>query len=893
MSLTSGSKLGPYEILSPLGAGGMGEVYSATQSSLGRQVAIKVLASASALDPERLRRFEQEARAASALNHPNIISIYDIGRENSTAYIAMELVDGKTLRSLLEAGPIPIKKTLQIATQIADGLAKAHAAGIVHRDLKPENVMVSRDGFVKILDFGLAKLLPSLNGSDSSSETMAMAMTAAAPGTHPGMVMGTAGYMSPEQARGGNVDYRSDIFSFGSMLYEMVAGKQPFKGASTAQTLTAIIEDDPQSVAEANPKTPTPLRWIIERCLAKDPDDRYTSTRDLARDLQSIRDHLSEATTSAQIAQAAPSAQRPKWLTPALIALAGLILGGALVFWLRPSAPATSATLRYLTFSGNDFGPSISPDGRTVAFVSGRDGNFRVWLKQLESGSETVLTPGPDDDSPRFSPDGAWILFTHNRAAYRVPSLGGEPRRILDNVDHAGWSPDGREIAFLRYETDGPKIASNLGIASVQDGTSRIVHRFENQTLRAPAWSPDGSTIALVQQRAGSVGTPAREVILVSADGQTVRELKCPLPGGELSAAAWANGSQSLIYDLPESAADSGGALTTTVGSAGHVLMQDVQTGKIRTLFGVQAPVSRIEIAGSGRLIFDSLTQRNSLKEFSSAPGAPSEGHWLTRGNSIDRQPYYSPDGESVIFSSSRSGDVDLWEVSTKMNSVRRLTDHPASDWDPFVTADGKHLLWSSNRSGHFEIWTAERDGSSPRQVTQDDYDAENPVATVDGWVVYASGNPAHPGLYKIHFDGTNQTLIVAGGIAWPDVSPDAKYALYHIVSSALRAKIRVVRLADGAPAQFEGSGQRARFSGDGKSIVYISERGQEIVRQSFPSAAGAPVKTLVPASPDLFIETFHITPDGRKVVVSYTQPSRSLVVADGVSGVEAPAPVR
>jgi eukaryotic-like serine/threonine-protein kinase len=369
--------------------------------------------------------------------------------------------------------------------------------------------------------------------------------------------------------------------------------------------------------------------------------------------------------------------------------------------------------------------------------------------------------------------------------------------------------------------------------------------------------------------------------------------LKCPLPGGELSAVAWSNGSQSLIYELPESAADSGGALTTTVGSAGHVLMQDVRSGKVRTLFGVQAPVSRIEIAGSGRLIFDSLTQRNSLKEFSSAPGAPPEGHWLTRGNSIDRQPYYSPDGESVIFSSSRSGDVDLWEVSTKSNSVRRLTDHPASDWDPFVTADGKHLLWSSNRSGPFEIWSAERDGNSPRQVTQDGYDAENPVAASDGWVVYASGNPAHPGLYKTHFDGTNTTLVVPGGIAWPDVSPDGKYALYHIVSSALRAKIRVVRLADGGPVEFEARGQRGRFSGDGKSIVYISEKGQQIVRQNFPSTAGATAKTLVPASPDLAIETFHITPDGQKIVVSYTQPSRSLVVADGVSGVEAPAGTR
>src|SRR5208282_894683 len=310
-------------------------------------------------------------------------------------------------RSLLQAAPIPIKKTLQIAAQIADGLAKAHAAGIVHRDLKPENIMVTRDGFVKILDFGLAKLMPSLdNSSDSSSQTL----TKALPGTHPGMVMGTAGYMSPEQARSADVDYRSDIFSFGAILYEMVAGKQAFQGPSSAQTLAAIIEDEPQSLAEANPKTPTPLRWIIERCLAKEADDRYTATRDLARDLQSIRDHLSDASTSTYIAQAAPAHSRRKWMNPALVALAGAVLGGALTALLLPRPNAESVTLHPLTFSGDDLEPSVAPDGRTVAFASGRDGETRIWLKQLESGSETALTSGPLDYRPRFSPDNAWVL---------------------------------------------------------------------------------------------------------------------------------------------------------------------------------------------------------------------------------------------------------------------------------------------------------------------------------------------------------------------------------------------------------------------------------------------------------------------------------------------------
>src|SRR5262252_2210112 len=305
MPLSAGAKLGSYEIQSPLGVGGMDEVYLAKQNSLRRQIAIKVLSSSSASDPERMRRFEQEARSASALNHPNIISIYDVGRENNTAYIAMEFVDGRTLRALMESPPLTLKKALQIAAQIADGLAKAHSAGIVHRDLKPENIMVTKDGFVKILDFGLAKLMPGL---DSSSQATILTVD-----SQPGAVVGTACYMSPEQARGDSVDYRTDIFSLGSILYEMLTCKQPFKGPSAAQPLTAIIEDDPPSLAEANPKAPMPLRWVVERCLAKDPEERYNSTLDLARDLKSIRDHLSSTTASGSLTPAPAAVTRPKW----------------------------------------------------------------------------------------------------------------------------------------------------------------------------------------------------------------------------------------------------------------------------------------------------------------------------------------------------------------------------------------------------------------------------------------------------------------------------------------------------------------------------------------------------------------------------------------------------
>src|ERR1700674_5671154 len=284
MALASGTKLGPYEIIAPLGCGGMGEVYRALDTHLGRCVAIKILPAAFSADWDRLHRFEEEARSASALNHPNIVTIHELGQDGSTHYIAMELVEGKTLRDLLASGSLPMRKAIEIAAQVADGLTKAHEAGIAHRDLKPENLMVSQDGFVKILDFGLAKLTsPSGEHSDICTTS-----------TTPGLVLGTLGYMSPEQASGDRLDFRSDQFSFGLVLYEMVTGKRAFHRSTAADTLVAILREQPEPIGMQNPDAPAPLCWAIERCLAKDPDKRYVSTRDLPRELAAIRDRFSE-----------------------------------------------------------------------------------------------------------------------------------------------------------------------------------------------------------------------------------------------------------------------------------------------------------------------------------------------------------------------------------------------------------------------------------------------------------------------------------------------------------------------------------------------------------------------------------------------------------------------
>ncbi len=368
--IEAGTRLGPYEVLTPLGAGGMGEVYRARDSRLGREVAIKVLPAEISLDSQRRQRFEQEARSASALNHPNIVTVYDIGSADGMIYIAMEVVEGRTLRDLIVEQSVSVRKLLEIGAQVADGLAKAHAAGIVHRDLKPENLMISKDGFIKILDFGLAKLV------EPGSADLSVMPTAVAPPTEPGTVMGTAGYMSPEQAGGQPLDFRSDQFSLGAILYEMVTGVRAFQRKTGAETLVAIMREEPEPIGQLNPKTPAPVRWIIERCLAKDPEERYASTKDLARDLASVRDHLSETSVSGGLAAAEPvRVKRCGWLLPAA---AALVVGAALALTARgllQGRPDSKLQFQRLTFQrGTISSARFAPDGQTVVYGAAWEG---------------------------------------------------------------------------------------------------------------------------------------------------------------------------------------------------------------------------------------------------------------------------------------------------------------------------------------------------------------------------------------------------------------------------------------------------------------------------------------------------------------------------------------
>ena len=882
MPFSTGQKIGPYEILSPLGAGGMGEVYRARDTRLGREVALKILPAEFSVDRERLLRFEQEARSASALNHPNIITIYDVGSSNSTSYLAMELVEGRSLRAILDEGPVPLRKMVSIASQLADGLAKAHEAGIVHRDLKPENLMISKDGFLKILDFGVAKMTLVAPHQASHLQTQ----------TGAGMILGTVGYMSPEQASGKTIDFHSDQFSFATILYEMITGNPPFHRGTAAETMTAIIRQDPEPVHNINPQVPVILRWVMDRCMAKDPEERYASTRDLARDLQSIRDHISEVSSVATVSTAGGPVKRFRIVVPAIFVIA-FLAGVAADYWYRRPKPQEPLEMLTLTFSGKDSSPAVSPDGKLVAFRSDRDGNPRIWLKQLAGGNEIVLSSGPDDH-PRFSADNSTIFFIRRHGAgtslFRISVLGGHERKIADDAHSADPSPDGKKIAFLRWKSG----ESSLFTANI-DGTG-IEHlaTFEKMQVQFPRWSPDGKRILAIRNWSGNAAN-LEAIVAVDTQTKEKRWIRSTWP----TSAIWMS-NKEILYGVPRSA-------NASLRMAGTIVLQDLHSEKIRKLFSFSSCGDVLDRLDRQTLLLQSASRRQNLRQISLTESTAS-ARWFTRGNSTDRQPVYSPDRKSILYSSIGSGNLDLMEITIETGAVRRITEDAADDWDPAYSPDGKHILWSSNRDGPFEIWMADADGSNSRKVTNDGLDAENPTMTLDQqWIVYTSYNPKKAGVWKIQPDGSGATQLFSGLTQQPEVSPDGKHVAYTWYKRSVvdeTTYISVIDIETGRPVPFEvkvksrakgpatlsGSPGRCRWMPDGKSLAYIdsNEQGQlGIFVQDFIPGKDtfATRRAIAGFDPDKHTETFAISPDGKFITLAEVEILSSLVRVDHVAG--------
>lgn len=880
MATAAADCIGPYRAIRQLGAGGMGEVFLAHDEELGRHIALKLLPAHLAADAEHLARLRNEARSASSLNHPNIVTIYEIGRDDShRAFIAMEYVDGQTLREVLRGGALPVRKALQIATQIADGLAAAHKRGLVHRDLKPENIMLTSDGVVKILDFGLARSL-GIEGAGNVSE--------------PGLLVGTYAYMSPEQARAGELDYRSDQFSFGSILFEMLVGTRAFDGATAVETLFMVARDEAPPLSVVAAHVPAPLRWIVDRCLSKDAEDRYVSTRDLARDLQYLRDHFSEAGSITPLREKDSLGTRlRKRGTIAAAVLAALVAGALVTAWIRRPAPPAITSERYLTYSGHDYSPAVSPDGKLIAFASSRDGVQRIWLKQVGGGSEVALTAGPDD-FPRFAPDGSAILYVHiDRAAqrgslWRVPVVGGEPRRLLDDAGTAELSPDGATIAFTRNMQQGAVVQAALFLAGADGSNPREILRTDIG-LAHPRWSPDGKRIALVTTHGGRV---IQNVLVVDAASGKAKELSAPPKAGEVSTVVWSADGETLFYVRAES-------VEAVVGSSAKVMRHDIDDDQAQVIGWTSHNGAMLDILADGKLVLDVRSPRDNLREISSTESVPSR--WITRGNSSDRQPAYAPDGQSVLFSSNRSGNLDLW-IAAKDGTVRRITDDGAEDWDPAFTPDGKKIVWSSGRNGNLEIWIANADGSGAKQISRDGADAENPTATPDGqWIVYNSFNARKAGIWRVRADGTQVTQLVSGRTALPEVSPDGQYAAYLAQSRTALANLRVVRLADGKdmginiPMRTNRRTSailgRARWMPDGKTLAFLAQN-EEGVNGVFLQDFAPGTDTSATRRPfggfdrETATESFGIAPDGKTMTVAQWEQLFSLFSIEGVPGI-------
>ena len=870
MTLPTGSRLGPYEILAPLGAGGMGEVYRARDPRLNRELAIKVLPAAIAKDADFLNRFQGEARAASALNHPNIVTIHDLGSADGVSYILMELIEGKTLRELLDGGPPPLKKTLQIAAQVADGLAAAHARGIVHRDLKPENLMISRDGVVKILDFGLAKSSPLHAGAGADTGSYE------AVATQPGSVLGTVGYMSPEQATGRSVDFRSDQFSFGTILYEMITGKRAWKRNSAAETLTAIIREEPHPpIATVVPGAPVALRWIVDRCLAKEPDERYGSTRDLARDLTTLKDHLSEISG---VDVQADGRRRPSRVRRARSHRRSQRRGVG----SRPSARA-SAPRQRAAAAAAQLDPGGLPSRRRLVgpLCSGWPDDRLQRRLGRRSGAPVLDASGIDRHAHARSAPGkllsisskSELAFVRNQTfmtlllqpgiLVRAGLEGGIGRDLLEHVQAADWSPDGTQLAVARnvdgkvrleyplgktiYETRSPisdvrisrdgtwiafleRVESGVVVAAIRvsDGSRRVLTEGWF-TAAGLAWSADGREIWFTPQKQVRDSSPP--LLAVSLSGKQREVVRAP--------------GQLRLYDI----APDGRLLLARWDLQVGVRGFSTSTGHERELSATDDSMLS-DLSSDGRTVL--LYDRHALV-LRATDGSPP----LRLGEGYDGA-RLSPDGKSVL-AVSREGPRYPVLIPVGAGEVRPIeteTECEGVEWFP----DGKRILCKiPNPNGPFRLFIIEVASGKVTAVKI----AEDAARSFDEGAFQAESATLSPdGAYLAGVGGGGDILILplAGGEA---------------------------RRIAGTLTGLDGLARPVGWTSDGRHLFihHVGDLPDKAQRLEIATGRLEPWRDLTLEDPAglLRINPVRVAPDGRSWAYSYIRVLSNLYVVDGL----------
>lgn len=867
--LTPGQRVKHYEIVKLIGEGGMGEVYLAADTILGRRVALKVLPTFVSKDSERLRRFTQEARTASRLSHPNVCMVHEIGEtEDGRPFIAMEYVEGLTLRQRMRSQPLKLGDVLDVAIQIADALIAAHQAGIVHRDIKPENIVIRPEGYVKILDFGLAKLTERHQGAFHT--TMSTLLFDSTPGT----VMGTAAYMSPEQARGVAVDERTDIWGLGVVLYEMASGTPPFVGETPTDVVVAIVEKDQPPISRHVENTPPELERIVKKALRKDRNERYQIVKEMAIDLRSLRRELeidslerslapgmaTAATTARRVdtneLKAAPTTiQKPSrgsaymWIAVACVALAVAIGFG--IYKMRNQSeakgpiPFERVEVTKLTTNGTATVAAISPDGKYVAYVTSESGKESLWLRQVAINSNAQLIAPREGRyfGTAFSPDGNFVYFAYassdrNDAGqiYRLPVLGiGATATRVDGSDGPGsLSHDQKRLAFIRY--DRPNQTDQLIVANSDSSGEQIIStrkwplKLGWDFLSKPEWI-NGDRVLLLPVIISEPGSSNNvsvnySLAILEKDLLSGKEQTIPLASQKFD-------EVGHITLLP----DGNGVLmpARAHGASFIQIWQLFRDGTYRSITNDLSDYRELSLQADGRAFVTVQAQTLSklwvLRKGESKPTA------ITSGTSRYYDLSVTPDNK-IIYASDASGIADIFEVSATGGDPKQLTTEGRRNYAAVVSADNRYVVFHSNRSGSFQIWRTDRDGTNPKQLTSGNLESTWPAVSPDGkWIIYQHPETLGPyTLWRVSVDGGTPQKITEGISIRATISPDGKLIAfwYNDERQTSSWKLKVIHFESGAtynvfdvaPTVQVNWDTPLQWTQDGRYLTYVDHRG-------------------------------------------------------------------
>ncbi|MDQ3748716.1 MAG: serine/threonine-protein kinase [Acidobacteriota bacterium] len=924
MTIATNTKLGRYEIVSLIGAGGMGEVYLAEDTRLRRKVALKILPENIAQDSDRLRRFEQEAFAASALNHPNILTIYEIGETDSSHFIATEFIEGETLREKMKREKIPMLEAVRIAGQIADALKAAHSSNIVHRDIKPENIMLRTDGYVKVLDFGLAKLAAS---ATVKTEDATLQMV----NTQPGMILGSVRYMSPEQARGRAVDERTDIWSLGVCLYEMLTARPPFEGETMSDALAAVIHKEAEPLSKFIPDAPAELQRIIRKALQKNADERYQTVKDLAIDLRSLRREIerggemaenkteilsphttgaaahetTQPETTAQTSVQTSSAEyivnqvkSHKWQTvfAALGIIALLVSAWAAYRWFagaektKSSVPFQNLQVSILPNSAKMFYATISPDGNYIAFISESEGKYGLSVRQLATGSTADIIPPSSQRlrSPYYSPDGNYIYYVQHSehdlrgTLYRTPALAGAPRKIAENIDGSiSFAPDGKRFAFGHYNPKD-EIAT-LFIANA-DGTNLqpLIEekQIDNFFAGDPAWSPDGKKIIVpVSKKLREEAHEVRFLEISTADGS--HKPFGALKFREISDNFWLKDGSGLLF--------TGFETDQAFLQIWHIAYP---SGELRRVTNDVNVYDDFSISADNKLIVAYKSEfLCGLQRYNPATKETAQIMLETRDVFGRFGVSETPDGK-LVFTKLREGTLtDIWISDANGKNAQQLTSD--SRWNGFlqVTPDGRFIIFQSDRTGVTKIWRMEINGNNPTLLTSaEGYTDYTPRVTPDGksviFIRESVGSDKRL-MMKVSIEGGEAAPLTSDDdsqFIWrPEPSPDGKRLAYLVFYPETNKTFLKIAPFDGAnlgkpEKEFDWEkNYDFIWSPDGKSLTYHMAKDGKANLWQLPLDGSSPKQLTFFTSN--FLGGFAWSRDGKQLFVTPGNSRSDLVL--------------